>query len=82
LLFFQHSFAHRGELELESGRFLSNSSGLFMISATVHVRTDTLIIPGHKKKMKMKSKKPPKTQMNLHILVDNKFKAKRLLSYD
>ena len=48
-----------------------------MISVTVHIKTDILIIPGHKKKQKMKSKKVAKTQLKLNILLDNKFKEKR-----
>ena len=62
---------------MEDGKFLSEKSGLFMVSVTVHIKTDVLIIPGHKKKQKMKSKKVAKTQLKLNILVDNKFKAKR-----
>ena len=49
-----------------------------MVSVTVHIKADVLIIPGHKKKQKMKSKKVAKTQLKLIILVDNKFKEKRL----
>ena len=73
----QHSFAQRGEIQFEAGKVVSRRSGLFMISITVHIKTDVLVIPGHKKKMKMKSKKTAKTQMKLNILVDNKFRAKR-----
>ena len=62
---------------MEEGKFLSESSGLFMVSVTVHIKTDILVIPGHKKKQKMKSKRVAKTQLKLNILVDNKFKAKR-----
>ena len=74
---FQHSFGQKGNVDLENGKFLSESSGLFMVSVTVHIKTDILVIPGHKKKQKMKSKKVAKTQLKLNILVDNKFKAKR-----
>ena len=74
---FQHSFGQKGDIDLENGKFLSETSGLFMVSVTVHIKTDILVIPGHKKKQKMKSKKVAKTQLKLNILVDNKFKAKR-----
>ena len=73
----QHSFGQKGDVDLEEGKFLSETSGLFMVSVTVHIKTDVLVIPGHKKKQKMKSKKVAKTQLKLNILVDNKFKAKR-----
>ena len=77
ILIFQHSLVQRGGIDLEEGKFISETSGLFMISVTVHIKTDILIIPGHKKKQKMKSKKVAKTQLKLNILLDNKFKEKR-----
>ena len=48
-----------------------------MVSVTVHVKTEMLVIPGHKKKLKMKSKKVAKTQMKLQIVVNSKLKARR-----
>ena len=74
---FQHSFARGGDLRHEDGRFLSRSSGLFMVSVTVHVKTEMLVIPGLKKKLKMKSKKVAKTQMKLQIVVNSKLKDRR-----
>lgn len=78
--FSQHSFARGGDLRHEDGRFLSRSSGLFMVSVTVHVKTEMLVIPGLKKKLKMKSKKVAKTQMKLQIVVNSKLKDRRSLS--
>jgi len=78
--FSKHSFGQKGDVDLETGNFSSETSGLFMVSVTVHIKADVLIIPGHKKKQKMKSKKVAKTQLKLIILVDNKFKEKRSLS--
>jgi len=71
----QASFSHNGNINIHEGRFYSEKGGLFMVSAMFHVKTELLVIPGHKKKLKKKSFKGVKIQLKLQICVNNKCKS-------
>lgn len=71
----QSSFGQVGRMDFENGRFYSDSGGLFMVSATFHVRTEILVVPGHKKKQKRKSFKNNKIQLKLQICSNGKCKS-------
>ena len=50
---------------------------VMQVSATFHVRTELLVAPGKKKKLKKKSFKSTKTQLKLQICVESKCKSTR-----
>ena len=44
----QASFGEIGQLNYKEGRYVSKTGGIFMVTATFHVRTEILVIPGKK----------------------------------
>ena len=73
----QSSWGQGGTLDQTQGRFYSDSGGLFMVTATFHVKTEVLVVPGHKKKIKKKSYKNNKVQLKLQICANGKCKSTR-----
>jgi len=69
------SFGQLGTANHVQGRFYSDSGGLFMVTATFHVKTEVMVVPGHKKKQKKKSYKNSKIQLKLQICANGKCKA-------
>merc|ERR1719445_1410533 len=41
----QASFGEIGQLNYKEGRYVSKTGGIFMVTATFHVRTEILVIP-------------------------------------
>lgn len=71
----QASFGQIGIANPKQGHFYSDSGGIFMVSATFHVKTEILVVPGHKKKQKKKSFKNNKVQLKLQICSNGKCKS-------
>ena len=42
----QSSFGKLGNPDYKTGRFYSDSGGLFMVTATFHVKTEAFVVPG------------------------------------
>ena len=45
-LYSQASHGQGGHLDTATGRFYSDSGGLFMVTGTFHVKTEVLVVPG------------------------------------
>ena len=45
-LFSQASHGQGGNIDTATGRFYSDSGGLFMVTGTFHVKTEVLVVPG------------------------------------
>ena len=45
-LYSQASHGQGGHMDTATGRFYSDSGGLFMVTGTFHVKTEVLVVPG------------------------------------
>ena len=45
-LYSQASHGQGGHIDTATGRFYSDSGGMFMVTGTFHVKTEVLVVPG------------------------------------
>ena len=52
-LYSQASHGQGGHMDTATGRFYSDSGGLFMVTGTFHVKTEVLVVPGESLYLKL-----------------------------
>ena len=57
-------------MNYKEGRYVSKSGGIFMVSATFHVRTEILVIPGKEKSGAQQLPAPVDNGSNLDLIID------------